>query len=1099
MSRFLASVSRLSLMIAVAAMSAPLAASAADIVVPAGTTNTSAKTLVDGDRLIVQGTGALSVNGTAVSSTVATATGITISNAGTIESTASGGRAVNIGGSNNNLRSITITNAAGAAIQSQDDAVRVNVDPATGSTVTIDNSGLILSSNGGQALDLAAIASGRATITIANGATGVIRATGNDAIRPGSGIVSITNNGLIDATASASRGINVNLADLTKLTSFTLVNGVTGTIQSQDDTVRITGTAGTATTAVQVTIDNAGLIRSVGTGSAAGQAIDLDNIASSAASVTIINRATGTITSADADAIRPGQNFVLVNYGQIIANAVAVPSDRPSADGVDLQLNHTGTIYNYGLISGAKSGTTSDVGSSLTVYNYAGATIVGQDGAGVGSGGTATIVNYGTITGRIDTTSARGDGDGIDVDYTADITNYGLIQGLGAKGWDSGGRLNNSEGITMGGGTVRNYGTITGATYGITVNNDSNTDNSRSGSAATTIVNYAGASIVGQAGYAIRLENKLGTTADNDTIVNYGTIVGNGAIPDPNAVVLRQDGTPDPGSVGTLDGVTYTGTGSARFIRGDGSAIQMGEGSDILINYGTIIGNNGRAINMEGGNDTVRIMPGSTIVGLVNGGAGIDTLDYQKVGLGEAKKAALLAGQTVNIGGTLYTSFEAFAGLTQSFSSFATSGATRGIAATLDNGSTSQSASLTTQKLIDQVASASDVGGALAQLTPRTLQAYASIGIDIAQQTTDTIDQRLTNARQGVLPFDIGGLDAIAALFDGSSSRSLPGLTAADLGIASSAATAFASASPAMRPNPAFGTFDSVAAYGPGPVKAAPAVPDSPWGGFVYGSAATTRQGATATSPATRYRTAGVTAGLDYRFSPEIIAGVFGGYGRTNANLDELGSTGAVTTWLGGVYGGWYGPAWFVQGAALYGRNDYDTTRVALGTANTSSTRGDQVALHGIAGTDIRLGRVLVTPELGAQYTRVQIDGFTEAGNAALTVGEDRADSLRSSLGLRSRLVWKTSFGLLMPEWRASWQHEFLNTERDLTATFVDQAFPVPFATTAGGAGRDFGVLGVGLGAWMADRLQASVGYDLKVGGHDYTAHVVSGRLRAAF
>ena len=62
--------------------------------------------------------------------------------------------------------------------------------------------------------------------------------------------------------------------------------------------------------------------------------------------------------------------------------------------------------------------------------------------------------------------------------------------------------------------------------------------------------------------------------------------------------MLTESGTADPAN-GTLNGITYA-AGSARFIRGDGSAIQMGEGVDTLTNYGTIIGNNGRAINLEG-------------------------------------------------------------------------------------------------------------------------------------------------------------------------------------------------------------------------------------------------------------------------------------------------------------------------------------------------------------------------------------------------------------------------------------------------------------------------------------------------------------------
>ncbi|RAI40065.1 autotransporter domain-containing protein [Rhodoplanes roseus] len=974
MARFLAGVSRVSLIAAVAALAAPATALAADVTVPAGTTDTTAKTLTDGTRLIVEATGALSVSGaTAVSSTVATTTGITIQNAGTIQSTNSSGRAVNIGGSNGNLRLITITNAATGVITSTNDAIRVNVSPSSASVITIDNAGLISSTSSGQALDLDAIAS--------------------------------------------------------------------------------------------------------------------------AATVTIVNRSTGTISAADNDAIRPGNNFTITNYGRIIADAVAVPTDRPSADAIDLQDEHTGTVYNYGLISGAKSGINAGTNSSPTVYNYADGTITGRDGSGIGSDYTATVYNWGTITGTIDTTSARGDGDGIDVDHTATIVNYGLIQGLGAKGYDEDGRLNRSEGITIGGGTIDNYGTISGADYGITVGNDHNTGGSRSGYASTTIVNSAGATIVGLNGYAVRLENKTGTAADNDTLVNYGTIVGNGTIPNPTAAVTLQDGSVDPNTVGTLDGVTYTsGSGSARFILGDGSAIQMGEGADGLTNHGTIIGNTGRAINMEGGDDRVTIGAGSRIVGLVNGGAGTDTLDYLKVGLGDAKKAALLAGQTVNIGGTLYTSFEQFTGVSRSFSSYATSGATSGIAWALDNGSTTTSASLATQTLIDRVATATDVAGAMAQLTPRAFQTFTTIGLDTMLRTTDTIGQRLTHARQGMAGFEMRGLDAVAALVDGN--RATAGL---DPLLDPTTATAFASATPTGAASSAFAALDRTPGGMPVKAMGVPVAPESPWGGFVQGSAATARQSASATSPAMRYRTAGVTAGVDYRLSPELLIGVLGAYGRTNADLDDIGSSGAVTTWLGGVYGGWRGASWFAQGAVLYGRSDYDSTRVALGTANTSSTAGDQFAAQGAVGTDVRLGHTVLTPELGLQYTRVTIDAFTETGDAALSVGDDTADSLRSTLGMRGRTDWHTGLGLVTPEWRAFWQHEFLDPSRTLTATFVDQALPLSFGTTVGGPGRDFGVLGVGLTAVVAERLQASLGYDVKLGADDYVAHVVSGRFRMAF
>jgi uncharacterized protein with beta-barrel porin domain len=609
----------------------------------------TAKTVSNNDTGFVADGSTLSVIGTAITWTTGLASpGVVITNDGTISATSRGIDTSNSAISGN----FTLINNKGAVFTSSNDVFRIQSGLTSG-TVKVDNFGTIQSTNNGRVFDFNSVTSNAAVFSITNEAGGTLKAVGNDVMRIGAGTTTITNSGLIDATTNASsRAIRAN-TNLDNVTSFSIVNNAGAIIQSADDAIQINGSGSTnSTTAASISIDNAGTIRS-----ATGQALDFDNLTSTAATVTITNRASGLITSDNADAMRPGQNFTIYNYGQIVANSAPEPTDRPGSDGIDLQEGHSGIVYNYagGLISGAKNGTAGDVGSNITVYNYAGATIIGRDGSGVGSGGNAVVTNYGTITGAIDTTSARGDGDGLDIDGVLTLlTNYGTIQGTGAKGADDGLRFNNSEGITASGATIRNYGTISGAGAGIVINNDSNLDHSRSGTAALDLINYAGGTIVGNSSYAIRSENKTGTAAgDNDTIVNYGTIIGNGTIPDPNGVTLLQNGNPDPGSVGTLNGVTYTGTGSTRFIRGDGAAIQTGEGDDVLSNYGAIIGNTGRAISMEGGNDTLNLYGGSSIVGRIDGGVGTNTINLLGPGLGTLSN--VINFQALNVQGGRWT------------------------------------------------------------------------------------------------------------------------------------------------------------------------------------------------------------------------------------------------------------------------------------------------------------------------------------------------------------------------------------------------------------------------------------------------------------
>ena len=250
---------------------------------------------------------------------------------------------------------------------------------------------------------------------------------------------------------------------------------------AQNDAFRIN----TAVTGGTILIDNAGLIQAGGTGLAGlGQALDFRAIAAtSGVTLTIVNRATGVIEALTDDAVRPGQNATISNFGIIRsfgantsggANGTSDAIDAGARTGV-VVTNQTG-----GLISGARHGITAD--TDITVINRAGATILGRNGSGVGSDGAGTVTNFGTITGAYagvgnifnssGVASINGDGDGIDTDLAATITNYGTIQGTGAGGFDSGGRANNSEGIAIGGGTIDNFGTISGAGRGIIVNND---------------------------------------------------------------------------------------------------------------------------------------------------------------------------------------------------------------------------------------------------------------------------------------------------------------------------------------------------------------------------------------------------------------------------------------------------------------------------------------------------------------------------------------------------------------------------------------------------------------------------------------------------
>lgn len=519
------------------------------------------------------------------------------------------------------------------------------------------------------------------TYTLNAGDTRQVTSGSTEAITVGSSSGTITLN--INGTASQS-GSGRGIRSSTGAGSITVSIGANGLVKAvSDDAIQGRNTGAFNLTNLGTLYSGPNISGTPLATTSTGRGLNLRD----AGGGTVVNGSTTNSTAliqADGnDAVRVGVGFSFTNYGSILANGVINDSAANNAlSGGSTAKTYTAgagfsfedpsgsvgsansSLDNYGSISGARHGVQSGVlGTNLTVTNEVGGTIIGRNGSGVGFDATnaspanATVNNSGLIRGDyagaghvIDQTGSAsatndGDGDGVDIDGAATIHNYstGQILATGAGGYDSEGRKNTSDGVSIGGGVITNDGLIRGADVGIVVNNDTNA--SRSGVAATSITNNAGATIEGQNSYAIRLENKLGDARDNDTINNAGTITGGGTIPAAGTVTL-QGGAVDTNSTGTLDGVAYTGTGDARFIRGDGSAIQMGEGDDVLTNTGTIDGSaTGRAVNMEGGNDTVNYNAG-TITGEINGGAGSNILN---LGAGVSTASKVLNFGQINV------------------------------------------------------------------------------------------------------------------------------------------------------------------------------------------------------------------------------------------------------------------------------------------------------------------------------------------------------------------------------------------------------------------------------------------------------------------
>jgi len=396
------------------------------------------------------------------------------------------------------------------------------------------------------------------------------------------------------------------IRDNTGVTGLIINNGSTtnsaALMQSADaDVIQMNKTP------ASVTLNNYGTMTSLNASAGGSQAVDFNAILSG--SNTVNNVSTGIMQATEADAVRPGVNGVVNNDGLIKATTTT----GSSSDGVDAQSNSGIQIFNAasagggtgtGTIEGARHGITGGTPDStgsgvfiMSVTNNLGGTIKGDNGSGINIDGfnaseVVTIVNHGTITGN----GVSADGDGVDVDGVVNLTNTGTIRSLNA--------LNDtSEGVTVGGGTIINSGTIQGSISTPTGNTGVGRGITIAG--VDKFVNADGSST------AIPIQAVYATT----TITNSGTIKG-----DTDSAIAFTSGL--------TSGFTMTITNQAGgMIEGGGAtaaAIQAGVDTTVINNSGTIkADSSGKAIVGGGGKLTVNISSGTaSVLGDIDGGTG---------------------------------------------------------------------------------------------------------------------------------------------------------------------------------------------------------------------------------------------------------------------------------------------------------------------------------------------------------------------------------------------------------------------------------------------------------------------------------------------
>ena len=301
------------------------------------------------------------------------------------------------------------------------------------------------------------------------------------------------------------------------------------------------------------------------------------------------------------------------------------------------------------------------------------------------------------------------------------------------------------------------------------------------------------------------------------------------------------------------------------------------------------------------------------------------------------------------------------------------------------------------------------------------------------------------------------------------------------------------------------------------------------WRFFLNGTFSLGDKDATDRESGFDFGTYGVTAGADYRLTSNLIVGVALGLLWTDIDLDDDGGNLDAFGLTGSLYTTYYlADRFYLDGIASIGWNDYEMDRAiryAIRELNPNGTpTGGMVNVNQVAsadtdgiwfglsiggGYDVPLGALTLTPLARLNYQWATIDGYQEeidnAGpgvGLALNVDDQDIESFTSVLGAQASYALSVPWGVLQPQVRLEWEHEYMNDSQTIKVHFLEDPTPdgdSEIRLDTSGPDRDYFNLAVGFAAAFRRGLSAFAQYETVLGLDDYSIHRVALGIRAEF
>lgn len=220
----------------------------------------------------------------------------------------------------------------------------------------------------------------------------------------------------------------------------------------------------------------------------------------------------------------------------------------------------------------------------------------------------------------------------------------------------------------------------------------------------------------------------------------------------------------------------------------------------------------------------------------------------------------------------------------------------------------------------------------------------------------------------------------------------------------------------------------------------------------------------------------GIAVGGDVSVSDSTQVGLVFGYSDESLDLGRHHSESEIKRFSAAVYARYEAVKWFMEGVFGASYSKYSTLRHIdipgfAGKTADGDNDGTETFASIRAGYHFSLGPTRLTPYLAAQHTGFSVDELIEtgAGNANLTVHEQRAYSLATRAGVLFAFPYMSESLTLTPKVDLAWRHDFRAEAQTITAELGDSSF-----TVSGDEPSDSGfIAGLGLDAAFTSGITA--------------------------